>query len=137
MCDQLGKISLSISSQEKFHLFEERLQMIQHYRLTHFEQLLQPTSIELETNEEFLSLFGQPLSSTMKKSQISRTSLYVNRTQNELANINEIQMTFRKRLANIFHIHFNPKLISSVQQRMDLVCNLIKFERRILFSISP
>ncbi|CAF4297885.1 unnamed protein product [Rotaria sp. Silwood2] len=79
----------------------ERLQMIQNYRLTHFNQLMKPTSIKLETNKNFLLLFGKPLISTMIKSQIPITSLYSNRTDNEINNINEIQQIFKNSIAKI------------------------------------
>jgi hypothetical protein len=75
--------------------------MIQNYRLSHFNQLMKPTSIKLETNKDFVLLFGMSLKSTMKKSDILITSLYSNRTENELSNINEIHDRFRTSIANI------------------------------------
>ncbi|CAF3983823.1 unnamed protein product, partial [Rotaria sp. Silwood1] len=79
----------------------ERLQMLQNYRLTHFNQLMKPISINLEINKHFLLLFGKPLISTMKKSQLPITSLYSNRTDNEINNINEIQQIFKTSIAKI------------------------------------
>ncbi|CAF0760144.1 unnamed protein product [Rotaria sp. Silwood1] len=79
----------------------ERLQMLQNYRLTHFNQLMKPISINLEINKHFLLLFGKPLISTMKKSQLPITSLYSNRTDNEINNINEIQQIFKNSIAKI------------------------------------
>ncbi|CAF0818763.1 unnamed protein product [Rotaria sordida] len=79
----------------------ERLQMIQNYRLIHFNQLMKLTSIKLETNKNFLLLFGKPLISIMKKSSIPITLLYSNRTDNEIYNINEIQQIFKNSIAKI------------------------------------
>ena len=48
-------------------------------------------------------------------------------------------MASRKRLAKILHVNLNEKdekMISSVQQRIDLDCDRINFQGRILFSIS-
>jgi hypothetical protein len=75
--------------------------MMQNYRLAHFNQLIKPTSFKLETNQDFISLFGKPLKSAMKKSEIPITSLYSNRTDNELKNIDEIHQIFRKCIAEI------------------------------------
>ena len=75
--------------------------MIQNYRLTHFNQLMKPTSKKLETNKDFILLFGKSLKSTMKRSEIPVTLLYSNRTDNELINIEEIHQRFRTSIAQI------------------------------------
>lgn len=104
---------------------------MQHYRLNHFDQLRQPTSIQSETNEQLTLFLGQPLELPMKTSPIPRTILYISRTDNEFANIKKIQITFKKRLAKILHVNLNrkdQKMDSAAQQRTMLVCNnLIHF----------
>ncbi|CAM4742049.1 unnamed protein product [Rotaria magnacalcarata] len=82
----------------------ERLQMIQNYRLTHFNELMKPTSVKLERNKDFVQIFGKPVVSKTKKSKILITSLYLNRTDNEINNIHEIEQIFKNSIAKIlFH----------------------------------
>ena len=96
--------------------------MIQHYQLNHFPQVYQSTNIQSETDEELTSVLGKSLEFSMKTSPIPRTILYSSRTDNELANIEEIQMTLKKRLAKILHLN-----------RITLVCTpLLNFERTLL-----
>jgi hypothetical protein len=99
--------------------------MIQNYRLTYFDQLLKPTSIKLERNKDFILLFGKPLKLTMKKSEIPITSLYSNRTDNELINIDQIHNIFRKSIAKILQ-----NTIEEEQQRITPVNTYIKFKRK-------
>ncbi|CAF4286512.1 unnamed protein product, partial [Adineta steineri] len=87
----------------------KRLQMIQNYRLSNFNQLMKETSIKLETSQDFILLFGKSLKSTMKKSEIPITLLYSNRTDNELRDIDEIHNIFRKSIAKILNTE-NHKL---------------------------
>ena len=114
--------------------------MIQHYRLNHFHEVIQSTSMQSETNQELISLLGKSLHLPLKKSPIPRTILYISRTDNELANIKQIQMVFRRRLAKILHVNLNTedqKMLTAAQQRITLVCNnLINFQRAIVSSIS-
>ena len=86
--------------------------MIQNYRLTHFNQLIKPTSSILENNKDFILLFGKPLKTTMNKSEIPITLLYSNRTDNELKNIDHIHQIFRKSIAKILlqQSHYLTKL---------------------------
>jgi len=87
--------------------------MIQNYRLTHFDQLFKPTSIKLETNKDFILLFGKSLKLTMKNSYIPITPLYSNRTEHELINIDKIHQIFRKSIAKILqnHIEEDQKVV--------------------------
>ncbi|CAF2987208.1 unnamed protein product [Rotaria socialis] len=82
----------------------ERLQMIQNYRLAHFNELMKPTSVKLERTKDFVQVFGKPVISKTKKSKILITSLYLNRTDNEINNIHEIEQIFKNSIAKIlFH----------------------------------
>ncbi|CAF3863620.1 unnamed protein product [Adineta steineri] len=96
----------------------KRLQMIQNYRLSNFNQLMKETSIKLETSQDFILLFGKSLKSTMKKSEIPITLLYSNRTDNELRDIDGIHNIFTKSIAKILSAdnHKLPFQSSSSQQ---------------------
>jgi len=91
--------------------------MIQNYRLTHFEQLMKPTSIKLETNKDFILLFGKPLKSTMKRSEIPVTSIYSNRTDNELINIDDIHQRLRKSIAQILVVEHQKLMLTKSHSR--------------------
>ncbi len=115
------------------------MQIIQNYRLTHFDQLIKSISSRLEINKDFMELFGKPLKLTMKKSEIPVTLLYSNRTENELMNIDQIHQIFRKSIAKILHhnlIKENHQLILHSQQKGTSVSTYIKFKRRFWFLIS-
>lgn len=58
-------------------------------------------SMKLEKNKDFSLLFGKPLLSTMKRSQIPETLLYSNRTEDETNSINSINQIFRHCIADI------------------------------------
>lgn len=81
--------------------------MIQHYRLNDIDQ---STSIQSETNDEFMSFLGQSIEFSMKTSPIPRTILYLSRTDAELENIKQIQTIFKTRLTKILHLNRNTKV---------------------------
>jgi len=85
--------------------------MIEKYRLKYFDQLF-----KLETNKDFILLFGKSLKLTMKKFEIPITLLYSYRTDNELMNIDQVHQIFRKSIAKILqnHIEDDEKLISKL-----------------------
>ncbi|CAF1033972.1 unnamed protein product [Adineta ricciae] len=94
-----------------FHKFKsvcagnwERLQMMQNYRLTHFDQLMKTPSDKLESNHDFIQFYGKPIKPHAKRSEIPITPLYSNQTDNELINLDEIHEKFRKSVANILMI---------------------------------
>ncbi|CAF1584088.1 unnamed protein product [Adineta ricciae] len=74
------------------------------YRLTHFDQLMKTPSDKLESNHDFIQLYGKPIKAHVKRSEIPITPLYSNQTDNELINLDEIHEKFRKSVANILMI---------------------------------
>jgi hypothetical protein len=97
--------------------------MIQNYRLTHFHELMKPTSVKLERNKDFVQIFGKPVISKTKKSKILITSLYLNRTDNEIKNINEIEQIFKNSIAKIlFHQSDIPKNILGLEDYVVASC---------------
>jgi hypothetical protein len=105
--------------------------MIQNYRLTHFDQLFKPTNIKLETNKDFILLFGKSLKLTMKNSYIPITPLYSNRTENELINIDKIHQIFRKSIAKILQNHIEE------DQKVVRITSVNIFTENLCFIISP
>ena len=71
----------------------ERLQMVQNYRLAHFDQLMTST---LETRKDFLQQFGSSLD---RSDSSSMTLLYSHRTEKELTRLREIEQRFRTAIA--------------------------------------
>ena len=75
--------------------------MMQNYRLIHFDQLMKTPSDKLESNHDFVQLYGKPIKPNVKRSEIPITPLYSNQTDNEMISLDEIHGKFRKSVANI------------------------------------
>lgn len=83
----------------------ERLQMLQNYRLAHFDQLMTST---LETRKDFLQQFG----SNLNRSELSSvTLLYSHRTEKEVGRLDGIEQRFRTAIS----LDPNDEEISSKQ----------------------
>ena len=79
--------------------------MIQNYRLAHFDQLMKANSHQLEARTEFVLQMGKSVKSSKKYSSLPPTPLYCNRTESELTQIENIQISFRNAIAKLLQVY--------------------------------